>query len=219
MITAFGETKSSRKWAEDERCLPRKSLLDNRMNDGWRPEEAITTPVNVGVSIEVQLEMVKDNDRFNDWLDKNSNATREQKRKRAHFLLNEERARESSKKWSHANRSEVTARNRKWRRANPDRRRFHESARERRLHNTPIHLLPTNAQLAEWKELYGQRCCYCESTENLTLEHIVPISKGGFHTLENILWACRSCNSSKKDETFIIWLWKKCNKSISMQHN
>lgn len=44
------------------------------------------------------------------------------------------------------------------------------------------------------------RCCYCHCiTDDLTLEHIVPISKGGSHTAENIAFACLCCNERKAD--------------------
>lgn len=41
------------------------------------------------------------------------------------------------------------------------------------------------------------RCGYCESKENLTIDHVVPISKGGKSTWENSVTACKPCNSSK----------------------
>ena len=44
------------------------------------------------------------------------------------------------------------------------------------------------------------RCCYCHCVEErLTLEHIVPISKGGAHTPKNIAFACVLCNKRKAD--------------------
>lgn len=50
----------------------------------------------------------------------------------------------------------------------------------------------------EW--LFGQQnfCTYCDSKENLTIDHILPISKGGQNTLANITIACMPCNNSKR---------------------
>jgi hypothetical protein len=42
-ITAFGETKCLQAWAEDERCVVSIHTLNKRLDDGWRPETAITT--------------------------------------------------------------------------------------------------------------------------------------------------------------------------------
>jgi 5-methylcytosine-specific restriction endonuclease McrA len=44
-------------------------------------------------------------------------------------------------------------------------------------------------------------CIYCEATENLTIDHVVPISKGGENTLENVVPACSSCNNQKRAKT------------------
>lgn len=43
----------------------------------------------------------------------------------------------------------------------------------------------------------GYRCTYCGSSENLTLDHIVPQALGGWHNDENLTTACRSCNCAK----------------------
>lgn len=52
----------------------------------------------------------------------------------------------------------------------------------------------------------GQKCCeYCQSTENLSWDHIIPRAKGGPDTGENGVWACRSCNSSKGRKGIYEW--------------
>ncbi len=43
----------------------------------------------------------------------------------------------------------------------------------------------------------GNRCQYCGSPEHLTLDHVVPKSKGGKSTWDNLVAACRNCNSNK----------------------
>ena len=40
-------------------------------------------------------------------------------------------------------------------------------------------------------------CQYCGSKRNLTLDHVLPRSKGGQHTWENVVAACAPCNSQK----------------------
>ncbi len=42
-------------------------------------------------------------------------------------------------------------------------------------------------------------CQYCGSTKRLTLDHVIPRSKGGLHTWDNVVAACESCNSVKGD--------------------
>ena len=54
---------------------------------------------------------------------------------------------------------------------------------------------------ASWehlKVLFGHRCAYCgRRMERLTIDHVVPISRGGWHFSGNIVPSCRSCNPRK----------------------
>jgi 5-methylcytosine-specific restriction endonuclease McrA len=42
-------------------------------------------------------------------------------------------------------------------------------------------------------------CQYCGNTRHLTLDHVIPRSKGGSHTWDNVVTACEKCNSRKSD--------------------
>lgn len=44
-------------------------------------------------------------------------------------------------------------------------------------------------------------CQYCGSGERLTLDHVMPVSRGGRSTWENVVTACYSCNSKKGSKT------------------
>lgn len=46
----------------------------------------------------------------------------------------------------------------------------------------------------------GHRCGYCRGTAN-TIDHIVPRSRGGKNTWENVTAACGRCNAKKADHT------------------
>lgn len=48
-------------------------------------------------------------------------------------------------------------------------------------------------------------CIYCGNRKDLTLEHILPRSRGGPDTPDNAVWACKSCNSSKGDKRLYEW--------------
>jgi 5-methylcytosine-specific restriction endonuclease McrA len=47
-------------------------------------------------------------------------------------------------------------------------------------------------------------CAYCQrqlSTEELSIDHIIPKSRGGKETWENLTTACKTCNCLKGDRT------------------
>lgn len=54
---------------------------------------------------------------------------------------------------------------------------------------------------SEWtaiKKRHKDKCVYCKRRmERLTMDHMVPLSRGGHHTAENVIPACRSCNSRR----------------------
>ena len=50
------------------------------------------------------------------------------------------------------------------------------------------------------RQSYTFACSYCGNTyeiEKLTMDHVIPLSKGGSDTKDNLVPACRSCNSKK----------------------
>ncbi|MBD1833177.1 HNH endonuclease [Cyanobacteria bacterium FACHB-472] len=44
-------------------------------------------------------------------------------------------------------------------------------------------------------------CQYCGNTKQLTIDHVIPLSKGGKHTWDNVVIACEKCNQRKGDRT------------------
>ena len=52
----------------------------------------------------------------------------------------------------------------------------------------------------------GQICNYCGSIEKLALDHIFPQKYGGQDNAENLIFACRTCNSSKGKKDLMEWM-------------
>ena len=59
----------------------------------------------------------------------------------------------------------------------------------------------------------GHACVYCGCRENLCLDHVKPLFHGGSDAIENLVTACKACNSGKSgrtpDEAGYKWLNKK----------
>jgi 5-methylcytosine-specific restriction protein A len=75
----------------------------------------------------------------------------------------------------------------------------------------PVHVKRERAKAREmrgsswWRQQVGRGICYhCEqkfSVEELTMDHLIPLSRGGRSTKKNIVVACKQCNSLKKNRT------------------
>lgn len=52
----------------------------------------------------------------------------------------------------------------------------------------------------------GQICNYCGSSEKLALDHIFPQRFGGKDDAENLIFACKTCNSSKGKKDLMEWM-------------
>jgi 5-methylcytosine-specific restriction endonuclease McrA len=46
----------------------------------------------------------------------------------------------------------------------------------------------------------GHKCKQCNSIENIQIDHIIPLSKGGSDEPENLQLLCRKCNIRKGDK-------------------
>ncbi len=49
------------------------------------------------------------------------------------------------------------------------------------------------------------RCIYCGGKDRLTLDHILPKSRGGPDSPDNAVWVCQKCNSSKGSKRLYEW--------------
>ncbi|MFY7812673.1 MAG: HNH endonuclease [Candidatus Nanopelagicaceae bacterium] len=53
----------------------------------------------------------------------------------------------------------------------------------------------------------GGRCVYCAATAT-SIDHVVPKSRGGDHTWDNVVSACHKCNHLKADKTLKELGWR-----------
>ncbi|MDQ0793584.1 HNH endonuclease [Streptomyces sp. B1I3] len=85
-----------------------------------------------------------------------------------------------------------------WKKDNPDK----VSAYSKKRYETIKAQTPWPV-LTDYKEVvfgfYGERCMKCGSEEELTIDHITPIAKGGEHGIWNMQVLCHGCNNKKRE--------------------
>ena len=62
------------------------------------------------------------------------------------------------------------------------------------------------------KRIYQEPCFNCGNTENQSLDHRIPLSRGGEHKIGNMMTLCQSCNASKSSKTIMEWKLAKIKK-------
>jgi len=55
------------------------------------------------------------------------------------------------------------------------------------------------------KMILPQACHYCGDKNRLSIDHLIPKAKGGLDRAENMVCACKSCNSAKGDTDLLDW--------------
>lgn len=128
--------------------------------------------------------------------------------------------RKASRKWASKHKASCQARSRCWQLEHRDRR---NAAKRRYRANHPesdinaaakrrIRMgdsIITKTQWLEIMALWEWKCAYCFTSLSdhkiRTLDHVVPLVRGGKHRITNLVACCRSCNLSKKDHLFSEW--------------
>lgn len=72
-------------------------------------------------------------------------------------------------------------------------------SRKRKLNKIP------KWYIEQMREDFSGKCAYC-GKKATTIDHIIPVSKGGNSVPGNVVPACQSCNSSKKNKDLFKWI-------------
>ncbi len=73
-------------------------------------------------------------------------------------------------------------------------------AADRAKRRSRVSGLASTLTKTDWKQTvayFDSKCVYCGNTEKLHQEHFIPLALGGEYTKNNIVPACRTCNSKK----------------------
>ena len=64
-----------------------------------------------------------------------------------------------------------------------------------------VFMSPTRANIY-WRDMYRCQYCYKQFNEtNLTLDHVIPKSRGGGKSWNNLVTSCSKCNQNKANRT------------------
>jgi 5-methylcytosine-specific restriction endonuclease McrA len=125
-------------------------------------------------------------------------------RSKIRYWNNHEKESLRKKKFRQQNPEVMQARNKEYRKNNPEVLRAKAQRRRAKLKQNQTFYI-SKKQL---KSLYSSNCFYCADKAQ-TLDHVIPISKGGSHGVGNLVPACNHCNFSKAGRTIMEWrLWK-----------
>jgi 5-methylcytosine-specific restriction endonuclease McrA len=124
---------------------------------------------------------------------------------RKNYAKNLERSRANRRKrvrrWYARNPEVARAATKRWNLEHPEAKRISEAKRRViKLGNGVFTILPK-----ELNKLLSSKCNNCGTSEEITLDHIIPISRGGRHSIGNLQPLCQSCNSSKNAKTIMEW--------------
>lgn len=138
-----------------------------------------------------------------------------------YYSANKERIAEYYRHQYSLKRTEILARHKEYRRENAQKerlrsKRYRQSPQGRRSGRNSVYkrrALKLSAHRVHWSQQdlnrrfaeFGNRCAYCGSASKTTIDHFIPLSKGGSDCIGNILPACKSCNSSKHNNLASEW--------------
>lgn len=131
-----------------------------------------------------------------------------QKRK-SYTASNSERLSKYHADYRDKNRESINAKIAKYQRSIPEKRRQYRSKR-RAIQKGAIvgDVTAISAWESTWRGKRNVRCYWCcglFSGKQCHADHVVALSKGGFHHLDNLVIACGRCNSRKRAEDPIVF--------------
>lgn len=116
---------------------------------------------------------------------------------------NPEKARARQRRKYYNNREIYLQHSREWRKANPEKVRLMSQITTAH-YNARKHGAEGAFTLDQWLSLcdyYGNKCLACGAQKTLTIDHVIPTSKGGRNDITNIQPLCAYCNNIKQQKT------------------
>jgi 5-methylcytosine-specific restriction endonuclease McrA len=137
------------------------------------------------------------------WGQDNPERVLENSRKQYHKDIDKSRKNRAARvrKWYAANPEQGRAAVAKWKRENRDLATAHENMRRARKKNAGIYVILPK----EIKRILNSSCSNCGTRDKISFDHIIPLARGGRHSIGNLQPMCIPCNSSKNEKTMMEW--------------
>lgn len=128
-------------------------------------------------------------------------------RRRAHYQAHRDEATSSMRNYYRGHKDESRSRCKAWKEANPEK--VALSARRSNRKRRQKQVSTYHASVKEFK--HSDHCFFCGrsvstqvrvgSSKKATIEHLLPLERGGEDHILNLVTTCTSCNCSKRDLT------------------
>lgn len=127
---------------------------------------------------------------------------------REYYARDRRKGIENARKWAERNWEKVLDTSRRWGKRNPDKRRASQHKRLARKAAAPGFYTPSDieALLQKQNSLCNGPHCRADISLSYTVDHIVPLTRGGDNWPANLQLLCQSCNSAKSNRTMAEWL-------------
>lgn len=128
---------------------------------------------------------------------------------RNYYLTHKEQHSEASRLWYQKHREERLQYIKEWMKRNPEKWRRTRQRRKAIQRNAPV---GNEDLIFEWRSRWINRkysvCYWCKMkvlTNQCQADHIIPLAKGGSHSVENLCISCEPCNHSKHAKMPDVW--------------
>jgi 5-methylcytosine-specific restriction endonuclease McrA len=135
-------------------------------------------------------------------------------------LNNQKKVLENKKQYRLKNKTTILIQDKKYRQANQERINAYlrEYSKQYRIEHPEVAKLSKQKRRAnklnngiyrvthkELKSLCAKACFYCGSFNNIEIDHVIPLARGGSHSVGNLVAACVKCNRSKGSKFVTEW--------------
>jgi len=125
-------------------------------------------------------------------------------KRRIYYLENKEAIGVAQRAYRETNREEVNAKGRAYAKAHPEKRAKGNIKRRAQKIDSGIFEISSKEIL----RIRSSPCTFCNATDNIQIDHVIPLSKGGRHSIGNLQPLCQPCNGSKNANFYSVFRYR-----------